>query len=63
MQAKLNKSMDLKLRTAQDDDKAMVEKLRGEIHQLQQKLSELEQLSQSEDLLQLLQVYVSPCSC
>lgn len=63
MQAKLKQSMDLKLRTAQDDDKAMVEKLRGEIHQLQQKLSELEHLSQSEDLIQLLQVYVSPCFC
>lgn len=64
MQAKLKQNMDLKLRKVQDNDKAMIEELRGEIDQLQHKLSELEDLSQSEDPLQLLQVcYLSPCCC
>lgn len=64
MQAKLKGNMDLKLRKAQDDDRAMIEELRAEIDQLQQKLSELEDPSQSEDPLQLLQVfYLSPRSC
>lgn len=63
-QAKLKGNMDLKLRKAQDDDRAMIEELHAEIDQLQQKLSELEDPSQSEDPLQLLQVfYLSPRSC
>lgn len=64
MQAKLKGNMDLKLRKAQDDDGAMIEELRAEIDQLQQRLSELEDPSQSEDPLRLLQVFsLSPRSC
>lgn len=64
MQATLKRNMEQKLRKAQDNNIAMIEKLHREIDQLQQKFSELEDLSQSEDPLQLLQVFnLSPSSC
>lgn len=62
-QEKLKQNIELKLWKSQDKDKAMIEELHYEIEQLQRKLSELEDLSQYEDPLQLLQVlYLSPCS-
>lgn len=61
-QEKLKQNIELKLRKAHDKDKAMIKELRDEIDQLERKLSELEDLTQSEDPLQLLQVfYFSPC--
>lgn len=56
-QEKLKRNMKRKLRKAQDKHGAMIEELRGEIHQLQRKRSELEDFTQSEDPLQLLQVF------
>lgn len=61
-QEKLTRNIELKLRKACEKDKAMIEELGDEIDQLQRKLSELEDLTQSEDPLQLLQVFCfSPC--
>lgn len=60
-QEKLKRNMKGKLRKAQDKHGAMIEELRGEIDHLQRKRSELDDLAQSEDPLQLLQVfYLSP---
>lgn len=64
MQEKLKKNIEQKLRKSQDKDKAIVDGLRDEFDQLEKKLSELEDLSQSEDPLQILQVFhLSPCFC
>lgn len=61
-QEKLKQNIKLKLRKARDKDKAVIVELRDEIDQLERKLSELEDLTHSEDPLQLLQVfYFSPC--
>lgn len=61
-QEKLKQNIELKLRKARDKDKAMIEELRDEIDQLERNLSELEDLTKSEDPLQLLQVfYFSIC--
>lgn len=57
MQEKLKQNIELKLRKAHDKDKAMIEELGDEIDQLERKLSELEDLTQNEDPLQLLQVF------
>lgn len=57
MQEKLKQNIELKLRKAHDKDQAMIEELRDEIDQLERKLSELEDLTQNEDPLQLLQVF------
>lgn len=62
MQEKLKQNIELKLRKAHDKDKAMIKELHDEIDQLERKLSELEDITQSEDPLQLLQVcYFPPC--
>lgn len=57
MQEKLKQNIELKLRKAHDKDQAMIEELGDEIDQLERKLSELEDLTQNEDPLQLLQVF------
>lgn len=57
MQEKLKQNIELKLRKAHDKDKAMIEELGDEIDQLERKLSELEDLTQNEDPLQLLKVF------
>ncbi|XP_054458026.1 nuclear factor 7, brain-like [Anoplopoma fimbria] len=54
-QNKLKANIDKKLRKSQEKDKAMIEELQEEIAQLQKKHSELEELSQSDDHLHLLQ--------
>lgn len=62
-QGKLKRNIKRKLRKAQDKHGAMIEELRDEIDQLQRKRSELEDFTQSEDPLQLVQVfYLSLCS-
>lgn len=55
MQAKLKSNIQTKLRKSQDKDKAMIQELHEEITELQRKHSELEELSQNEDHLWLLQ--------
>lgn len=55
-QTKLKLNIEEKLRKSQDKDKVMIEELQDEISQLQRKHSELEELSHSDDHLQLLQV-------
>ncbi len=55
-QTKLKCNIEEKLQKSQEKDKAMIEKLQEEISQLQIKHSELEELSQSDDHLHLLQV-------
>lgn len=55
-QTKLKRNIEEKLRKSQHKDKAMIEELQEEITQLQRTCSELEELSQSDDHLHLLQV-------
>ncbi|XP_062301409.1 E3 ubiquitin-protein ligase TRIM17-like [Scomber scombrus] len=55
MQTKINSSIQKKLRKCQDKDEALIQELEEEINQLQRKHSELEELSQSDDHLHLLQ--------
>ncbi|XP_035531675.1 E3 ubiquitin/ISG15 ligase TRIM25-like [Morone saxatilis] len=52
---KLKRNIEEKLRKSQDRDKAMIEELQEEIFQLQRTCSELEELSQSDNHLHLLQ--------
>ncbi|KAM9335531.1 uncharacterized protein ABDE67_020520 [Symphorus nematophorus] len=54
-QTKLKRNIEEKLRKSQDKDKEMIEELQEEISQLQRMHSELEELSQSDDHLHLLQ--------
>ncbi|XP_068584473.1 E3 ubiquitin-protein ligase TRIM39-like isoform X2 [Cebidichthys violaceus] len=54
-QTKLKANIDKKLIKSQEKDEAMIEELREEIAQLQRRHSELEELSQSDDHLHLLQ--------
>ncbi|XP_070786289.1 E3 ubiquitin-protein ligase TRIM39-like [Enoplosus armatus] len=56
-QTKLKSNIEEKLRKSQDKDEAMIEELQEEIIQLQRKHSELEELSQSDDHLHLLQTF------
>ncbi|XP_041841616.1 E3 ubiquitin-protein ligase TRIM39-like [Melanotaenia boesemani] len=55
IQEKLKSSMEEKLRKSQERDQAIIQSLREEIKDLQWKHSELEQLLQNEDPLQILQ--------
>lgn len=55
-QTKLKLNIEAKLRKSQEKDGAMINKLQEEISQLQRTHSELEELSQSDDHLHLLQV-------
>lgn len=55
-QTKLKLNIEEKLRKSQDKDEAIIKELQEEIIQLQRKHSELEELSQSDDHLHLLQV-------
>lgn len=61
MQTKIKSNIQEKLRKYQDKDKAMIQELEEEITHLQRKHSELEELSQSDDNLHLLQV-IEPAS-
>lgn len=54
--AKLKQNIQEKLRKSEDKDKEVIKELQEEITQLQMMHSKLEELSQSEDHLQLLQV-------
>lgn len=56
MQAKLRSNIQIKLRKSQEKDKAVIQELHDEIAELQRKHSELDELSQNEDHLWLLQV-------
>lgn len=56
MQAKLRSNIQIKLRKSQEKDEAVIQELRDEIAELQRKHSELDELSQNEDHLWLLQV-------
>lgn len=55
-QCKLQKNIEDKLRKSQDRDEAMIEELREEVTQLQGTIFELEELSESDDHLHVLQV-------
>lgn len=55
-QCKLQQNIEDKLRKSQDRDKAMIEELQEEITQLQRTHSELDELSESDDHLHILQV-------
>ncbi|XP_008277941.1 E3 ubiquitin-protein ligase TRIM39-like isoform X2 [Stegastes partitus] len=59
MQTKLKSNINEKLRKSQEKDEAIIRELHEEITQLQRKHSELEELSQNEDHLQLLQALSS----
>jgi len=54
--SKLKSNIEEKLRKSQERDQAMIRELHEEIVDLQRKHSQLEELSQNEDHLQLLQV-------
>lgn len=54
--AKLKLNIQKKLRKSQEKDEAVIQGLHEEIADLQRKQSELDELSQSDDHLQLLQV-------
>ncbi|XP_042368538.1 E3 ubiquitin-protein ligase TRIM39-like [Plectropomus leopardus] len=54
-QSKVKLNIENKLQKSQEKDKAMIEELQEEVAQLQRKHSELEELSKSDDYLQLLQ--------
>lgn len=56
MQAKLRSNIQIKLRKSQEKDEAVIQELHDEIAELQRKHSELDELSQNEDHLWLLQV-------
>lgn len=56
MQAKLQSNIQIKLRKSQEKDEAVIQELHDEIAELQRKHSELDELSQNEDHLWLLQV-------
>lgn len=56
MQAKLKSNIQTKLRKSQDKDNAIIQELHDEVAELQRKHSELDELSQNEDHLWLLQV-------
>lgn len=56
MQAKLRSNIQIKLRKSQEKDEAVIQELHDEIAELQSKHSELDELSQNEDHLWLLQV-------
>lgn len=56
IQSKLKSNIDEKLRKSQESSQMMIEELQKEVEDLQMKHSQLEELSQSEDHLQLLQV-------
>lgn len=56
MQAKLRLNIQIKLRKSQEKDEAVIQELHDEIAELQRKHSELDELSQNEDHLWLLQV-------
>ncbi|XP_022623886.1 E3 ubiquitin-protein ligase TRIM39-like isoform X2 [Seriola dumerili] len=55
MHTKIKSNIQEKLRKSQEKDKAVIQELREEITELQRKQSELEELSQNDDHLQLLQ--------
>ncbi|XP_039897020.1 E3 ubiquitin-protein ligase TRIM39-like [Simochromis diagramma] len=55
MQAKLQSNIQIKLRKSQEKDEAVIQELHDEIAELQRKHSELDELSQNEDHLWLLQ--------
>ncbi|XP_039997049.1 E3 ubiquitin-protein ligase TRIM39-like [Xiphias gladius] len=55
MQTKLKSNIEAKLRKSQDKGEAMIQELHEEITELQRKHSDLEELSQNDDHLQLLQ--------
>lgn len=56
MQAKLRSNIQIKLRKSQEKDEAVIQELHDEIAELQRKHSEVDELSQNEDHLWLLQV-------
>lgn len=56
MQAKLRSNIQIKLRKSQEKDEVVIQELHDEIAELQRKHSELDELSQNEDHLWLLQV-------
>lgn len=56
MQAKLRSNIQIKLRKSQEKDEAVIQEVHDEIAELQRKHSELDELSQNEDHLWLLQV-------
>lgn len=55
-QCKLQQNIEDKLRKSQDRDKAVIEELQEEVAQLQRMHSELDELSESDDHLHILQV-------
>lgn len=55
-QCKLQQNIENKLRKSQNRDKAMIEELQEEITQLQRTHSKLDELSESDDHLHILQV-------
>lgn len=61
MQAKLRSNIQIKLRKSQEKDEAVIQELHDEIAELQRKHSELDELSQNEDHLWLLQVSCTDC--
>ncbi|XP_030635406.1 E3 ubiquitin-protein ligase TRIM39-like [Chanos chanos] len=62
VQTELLEVMEEKQKTAEKEAEGVIKELEQEISDLQWKNSELEQLSQTEDLLHLLQIYPSVCS-
>lgn len=56
IQTKLKSNIEKKLKKSQDKDEATIQELNDEIRELQRQHSELEELSQSDDHLQLLLV-------
>lgn len=61
MQAKLRSNIQIKLRKSQEKDEVVIQELHDEIAELQRKHSELDELSQNEDHLWLLQVSCTDC--
>lgn len=60
MQTKLRLNIETKLRKSQEKDETRIRELQEEIAELQRTHSELDDLSQNDDHLQLLQVSTSP---
>ncbi|KAK2887604.1 hypothetical protein Q8A67_015832 [Cirrhinus molitorella] len=62
-QTEVLEMMEEQLKAAEKQDRDLIEDLEQEITELQAKNTELEQLSQTENHLHLLQIYSSLCSC